>query len=77
MEKTPCPRGWRRGQRQLLASCATAKTTLGRWANIGEAGRRLTDTTKDGPRLAVRGCDHYECRDGQAVRKGSHWKVFE
>jgi len=56
---------------------AEAKTRLGCWANIGESERRLTDTTKDEPWLAVRGCDHYECRDGQAVRKGTHWTIFE
>ena len=45
--------------------------------NVGESGRRLTDTTKDGHRLAGRGCNQYECREGQAVPKASHWKIFE
>jgi len=45
--------------------------------NIGESRRRLTDTTKEEQRLAGRGCNQYECREGQAVPKASHWKIFE
>jgi hypothetical protein len=25
----------------------------------------------------VRGCDHYEFRDGKVIRKDSYWKIVE
>jgi len=34
-------------------------------------------TTKDGHRLAVRGCDHDRVRAGRLVRKDSDWKIIE
>ncbi len=37
----------------------------------------LTGTTPDGRRLRVRGCDHWEFRDGPVVRKDSYWKIVE
>jgi ketosteroid isomerase-like protein len=37
----------------------------------------LTGTTTAGERIAVRGCDHWEFRDGQIVRKDSYWKIVE
>lgn len=37
----------------------------------------VTGTLKSGARLAVRGCDHYEFRDGKVVRKDSYWKIVE
>jgi steroid delta-isomerase-like uncharacterized protein len=37
----------------------------------------LTGTLKSGATLAVRGCDHYEFRDGKVVRKDSYWKIVE
>jgi ketosteroid isomerase-like protein len=37
----------------------------------------LTGTTPDGGLVRVRGCDHYEFRDGQVVRKDSYWKIVE
>ncbi len=37
----------------------------------------LTGTTTSGSRLAVRGCDLFEFRDGRLVRKDSYWKIVE
>ena len=35
----------------------------------------LTGTRSDGEKVRVRGCDHYEFRDGKVVRKDSYWKI--
>lgn len=35
----------------------------------------LTGTTTAGERIAVRGCDLWEFRDGPIVRKDSYWKI--
>lgn len=37
----------------------------------------LTGTTTAGERIAVRGCDLFEFRDGLIVRKDSYWKIVE
>ena len=37
----------------------------------------LTGTRLDGEKIRVRGCDHYEFRDGKIVRKDSYWKLVE
>lgn len=37
----------------------------------------LTGTTPDGRPVRVRGCDHWEFRDGKVVRKDSYWKIVE
>jgi steroid delta-isomerase-like uncharacterized protein len=37
----------------------------------------LTGTTTTGIRLAVRGCDLWEFRDGKIIRKDSYWKIVE
>ena len=37
----------------------------------------LTGTRGDGIEVKVRGCDHYEFRDGKVVRKDSYWKIVE
>jgi len=37
----------------------------------------LTGTKPDGERVEVRGCDHYEFRDGKGIRKDSYWKIVE
>ncbi len=37
----------------------------------------LTGTAPDGVAVKVRGCDHYEFRDGKVVRKDSYWKIVE
>jgi steroid delta-isomerase-like uncharacterized protein len=38
---------------------------------------RLTGTTVSGVRIDVMGCDLFEFRDGQIVRKDSYWKIVE
>ena len=45
--------------------------------DLGVSEWLLTGTTPDGRRLRVRGCDHWEFRDGQVVRKDSYWKIVE
>jgi ketosteroid isomerase-like protein len=35
----------------------------------------LTGNTTAGERIAVRGCDLWEFRDGQITRKDSYWKI--
>jgi ketosteroid isomerase-like protein len=37
----------------------------------------LTGTAISGERIAVRGCDLFEFRDGRIVRKDSYWKIVE
>ncbi len=37
----------------------------------------LTGTTKDGKKIAVRGCDLLEFRNGKIIRKDSYWKIVE
>ena len=37
----------------------------------------LTGTTTAGAKLKVRGCDHWEFRDGKITRKDSYWKIVE
>ena len=37
----------------------------------------LTGTRPDGVAVRVRGCDHYEFRDGKIVRKDAYWKIVE
>ena len=37
----------------------------------------LTGTRTDGVQIKVRGCDHYEFRDGKVVRKDAYWKLVE
>ena len=37
----------------------------------------LTGITTAGQRIAVRGCDLWEFRDGLVVRKDSYWKIVD
>jgi steroid delta-isomerase-like uncharacterized protein len=37
----------------------------------------LTGTTTSGVSLKVRGCDHWEFRNGKVTRKDSYWKIVE
>lgn len=37
----------------------------------------LTGTSTQGEKIAVRGCDLFEFRDGEVVRKDSYWKLVE
>lgn len=45
--------------------------------NLGVSEWLLTGTTQNGRRLRVRGCDHWEFRDGKVTRKDSYWKIVE
>jgi len=45
--------------------------------NLGVSEWLLTGTRPDGVRLRVRGCDHWEFRDGKVIRKDSYWKLVE
>ena len=50
---------------------------------ISDDGKRgvsewtLTGTTNAGVKLKVRGCDHWEFKDGKVSRKDSYWKIVE
>lgn len=46
-------------------------------ANMVVSEWLLTGTRVDGTKVRVRGCDHYEFRDGKIVRKDSYWKLVE
>jgi steroid delta-isomerase-like uncharacterized protein len=46
-------------------------------ANMGVSEWTLTGTTTSGVRLKVRGCDHWEFRNGKVIRKDSYWKTVE
>ena len=37
----------------------------------------LTGTTPEGRPVRVRGCDHWEFRQGKVIRKDSYWKIVE
>jgi ketosteroid isomerase-like protein len=45
--------------------------------NMGVSEWLLTGTMLDGTRLRVRGCDHWEFRDGRIIRKDSYWKIVQ
>ena len=45
--------------------------------NMGVSEWLLTGTTPEGVRVHVRGCDHWEFRDGKVLRKDSYWKIVE
>ena len=45
--------------------------------NMGVSEWTLTGTTTSGTRVEVRGCDHFEFRDGKVVKKDSYWKIVE
>ena len=45
--------------------------------NMGVSEWTLTGTTSSGDRLEVRGCDHWEFRDGKVIKKDSYWKIVE
>ena len=37
----------------------------------------VTGTLRSGASINVRGCDHYEFREGKVIRKDSYWKIVE
>ena len=45
--------------------------------NMGFSEWTLTGTTTSGAKIEVRGCDLFEFRSGQLVRKDSYWKIVE
>ncbi len=45
--------------------------------NMGVSEWLLTGTMPGGVRIRVRGCDHWEFRDGKVIRKDSYWKIVE
>ncbi len=45
--------------------------------NRGVSEWILTGTTTKGMRVEVHGCDLWEFRDGQIIRKDSYWKIVE
>jgi ketosteroid isomerase-like protein len=45
--------------------------------NRGLSEWLLTGTTTAGERVVVRGCDLWEFRGGQVVKKDSYWKIVE
>ena len=45
--------------------------------DLGVSEWLLTGTTPEGRRVRVRGCDHWEFRDGLVIRKDSYWKIVE
>ena len=45
--------------------------------SMGVSEWLLTGTLRSGRAVKVRGCDHYEFRDGRVVRKDSYWKIVE
>jgi ketosteroid isomerase-like protein len=45
--------------------------------DLGVSEWLLTGTRTDGAQVRVRGCDHWQFRDGRVVRKDSYWKIVE
>ena len=45
--------------------------------NFGVSEWLLTGTARDGRHVRVRGCDHWEFRDGRVIRKDSYWKIVD
>ena len=45
--------------------------------NLGVSEWLLTGTTPAGRQVRVRGCDHWEFRNGKVIRKDSFWKIVE
>jgi ketosteroid isomerase-like protein len=45
--------------------------------DLGVSEWILTGTTRDGEDVRVRGCDHWEFRRGEVVRKDSYWKIVD
>ena len=88
MPRGPDPWGQRFiGKEQVRQALATRFTGLPdvnygddrHWVcgNMGVSEWTLTGTTTSGVRLKVRGCDHWEFREGKVIRKDSYWKIVE
>lgn len=64
------------------AISGSARCPLQRQPPLGQREFRCFRTAADrqtpqGSRVPVRGCDHWEFRDGKVVRKDSYWKLVE
>lgn len=46
-------------------------------AEFGVSEWLLTGTRADGQEVRVRGCDHWEFRAGEIIRKDSYWKIVD
>ena len=46
-------------------------------SDMGVSEWLLTGTSAQGHLIRVRGCDHWEFRNGKVVRKDSYWKIIE
>jgi len=55
----------------------TGKTTFGCAERKGVSEWTLAGTTPAGDHVEVRGCDHFEFRNGKIVKKDSYWKIVE
>lgn len=87
------PRGPEAWGRRFVGKTAVREGLAGRFAGIpdvrysedrhwvsadrGVSEWLLTGTTTAGERMAVRGCDLWEFRDGWIVRKDSYWKIVD
>lgn len=70
----------REGLAERFAGIPDVHYAEGRHWVSGERGASewlLTGTTTAGQRIAVRGCDLWEFRDGLVVRKDSYWKIVD
>lgn len=47
------------------------------FGDFGVSEWLLTGTAPDGSSIKVKGCDHFDFRDGKIVRKDSYWKIVE
>jgi len=45
--------------------------------DLGVSEWLLTGTTPDGRAVRVRGCDHWEFRGSEIIRKDSYWKIVD
>jgi ketosteroid isomerase-like protein len=87
------PRGSEPWGSRFVGKAAVREGLAGRFAGIPDVGYSegrhwvcgnrgvsewlLTGTTTAGERLAVRGCDLWEFRDGLIIRKDSYWKIVD
>lgn len=46
-------------------------------SDLGVSEWLLTGTTADGRQIRVRGCDHWQFRHGEVIRKDSYWKIVD
>jgi hypothetical protein len=68
------------GWRAASPACPTSTPGDDRHWVAGDRGCSewlLTGTSPSGETVEVRGCDLFEFRDGEVVRKDSYWKIVE